>query len=99
MSNASWLVGGLTPAAVESYAALLLALRRLDDTEATTPCQRPAHAHLWTSEKPAEREAAAWRCQSCPLLTRCAAHAEDGERWHAWGGADRTTRAKTKETR
>ena len=90
MSNASWLVGGLTPAAVESYASLLVALRRLDDTEATTPCQRAADAHLWTSEKPDEREAATWRCRPCPVLALCAAHAEHGERWHSWAGEDRT---------
>ena len=95
--TASWVTGGLSPAGVESYALLLVALRKLEDIGATTPCQKPADAHLWTSEKYAEREAAGYRCQACPVLALCAAHADDGERWHSWAGADRSPRPKKKE--
>ena len=95
--TASWVTGGLSSAAVESFARLLVSLRKLEDTGQTTPCQRPADRHLWTSESHADREAAGYRCQACPVLDVCAAHAKGGERWHAWAGADQTPRPKAKK--
>ncbi len=94
--SASWLVGGLSPAAVESYAALTVALARLADDGRLTPCQSP-HAALWTSDKAPELEAAGYRCSTCPVLAACRAHA-DNERHNTWGGVDRTMTARSNPT-
>lgn len=87
---------GLTPAARESFAALLVALDDLEDRGLIPPCRNPQRAHLWTSEDPAEREAAAHMCASCPVLDACTAHAPH-ERFGAWGATDRTPRTTNKE--
>lgn len=96
--SGSWLVGGLSPDAIESFAALTLALARLADEGHLTPCQGP-HAALWTSDDHEDREAAAHRCQTCPLLIPCQAHGEH-ERANTWGAADRGPRTyKPRESR
>lgn len=94
--SGSWLVGGLTPAAVESYARLTVALARLADDGRLTPCQGP-HAALWTSDDLEDREAASHRCTACPVLALCDAQGKH-ERHNAWGAHDRSPRPKrTKE--
>lgn len=82
------LVAGLSQDGAVSFAALLATLTRLTDEGVVAPCRGPL-AHLWTSERYAEREAAAHRCATCPALDACQTHAQH-ERWHTWGGADRT---------
>lgn len=84
MTAGSWLIGGLSPDAVESFAALSLALADLAERGLIPPCQNPHAWHRWTSEDGAEREAAAHACQTCPLLDLCTAHGRH-ERAGVWG--------------
>ena len=61
-------------------------------------CGDAETSHHWTSELAAERrQAAAW-CAGCPILTECAAAADETrERWGVWGGLDRETRTPSKK--
>lgn len=80
---------GMSPAAVESAARMLLALRELDVGGRTTPCQHPDRAHWWTSENRAERKAAAGHCEAgaCPVFDLCAEQGRH-ERAGVWAGHD-----------
>jgi hypothetical protein len=73
------------------FTTFLLALRELDTRNLVTPCQMPGLDHLWTSDDHEEREAAAHRCCSCPLLDHCANYAMTTEQFHVWAGVDLTT--------
>ncbi|MET8521518.1 WhiB family transcriptional regulator [Nocardioides sp. NPDC004968] len=56
----------------------------------SVPCRR-AYADLWTSASKPERNAAARRCEGCPVLGLCRDYAEvRGERVGVWRGIDRT---------
>lgn len=81
-----------------AFTTLLLALRELDTRNEITPCQTPGIDHLWTSDDAEDREAAAHRCQPCPLrLTECMTYATTStERHHVWAGLDLTERPKGK---
>ncbi len=58
----------------------------------SVPC-RGQNSHLWTSEQPEEREAAAYRCTGCHVVEMCNRYAEDArERFGVWAGIDRTNR-------
>lgn len=77
--------------------AALVELRRslavLADADALPPCAEQHGHELWTSDAREDRALAAARCLACPVLDACAAAADEGrERWHVWGGADRTPR-------
>jgi hypothetical protein len=84
MTGASWLTGGLSAEAVESYARLVSQLARLADQGETPPCTHPLRWAWWTSDDADEREAATHACTSCPLLDTCTAHAPH-EPAHVWG--------------
>jgi len=57
----------------------------------SVPCREQQSSHLWTSEQPEEREAAAYRCAGCPVIVPCAAYsAAARERFGTWAGVDRT---------
>lgn len=90
--TASWLVGGLSPEGVESYAALVTTLARLADQGEVPPCAHPLRWHLWTSDDAEEREAAAHACTGCPALAACEAHGQH-ERHGVWA-EDRTPRGR-----
>ena len=71
-------------------AAERLAEALLNAINERIPCQGP-HSDWWTSDDAEEREAAARQCQGCPVIEACAAAADEAdERWHVWGGVDRT---------
>lgn len=63
-------------------------------------CGEHADRDLWTSDDRAERRRAAQLCARCPLLHPCAEAAEEmEERWHVFGGVDRTrTRPNNRRT-
>ena len=55
------------------------------------PCA--SNPDLWFSDRAAEREAAAWRCRSCPVIDACAAYADALQpppRHGVWASVDRT---------
>ena len=69
--------------------ALTAALTDMVEHGQRPPCAGPDR-DLWFHDRAAEREAAAWRCRSCPVIDACAAAGEAGdERWGVWGGVDR----------
>lgn len=76
---------------------LTLALVRLAAEGCRPPCGDYNGHELWTSDSPEDRALAVERCQGCPLIRECHQAAEErGERWHVWGGFDRTpSRSKT----
>lgn len=90
---------GLSPAAIESCARLLLALRELDRTGRTTPCQHPDRSHWWTSETRAERQAAASHCTAgaCAVFDLCRDHGRH-ERAGVWAGHDHGVGREPKTT-
>lgn len=57
-----------------SRTELLAAVARLEEVGISTPCQQVAVRDLWTSEDPAELEAAAHRCSPCPIRDACRAY-------------------------
>lgn len=63
-------------------------------------CGEHADRDLWTSDDRDERRRAAQLCARCPLLRPCAEAAEEmEERWHVFGGVDRTrTRPNSRRT-
>ena len=78
--------------------ALADALLVLEDRGEKTPCQGST-GYLWTSEDRYEREAAVHRCTACSLLSLCDAVAQERrERFHVWGGADRTDHGGRRRT-
>lgn len=77
------------------HEALTRALLDLADDGRRTPCQLdPAP---FTSDDWHERTEAAEQCHPCPVLTACDA-AGATERWHLWGGRDRTPTTRRKES-
>lgn len=61
----------------------------------SVPCGEYGNHEQWTSDHLEDRQQAVGRCQSCPVLSVCAAAAdESGEQWHVWGGVDRTRAPK-----
>lgn len=63
------------------------------------PCGDFGGHALWTSDDSADRALAARWCQSCPLIRECHDAAEErGERYHVWGGVDRTADRKLTNT-
>ena len=59
------------------------------------PCGELDDHYLWTSDEPAERAIAAKQCAGCPVIKECAATADAAaEKWHVWGGKDRTTKPR-----
>lgn len=72
------------------WLALQAALTRASDDGKTIPCRGP-RAHLWQSRAHADREAAIWRCRTCPALDPCKAWALAGpEQTGVWGAVDLT---------
>ena len=70
-----------------AYEALANALAEALSARLRVPCIK---SEQWTSEDPHERVQAALACDGCPMLTLCAAAAdENGEVWGVWGGVDR----------
>lgn len=70
---------------------LTLALVQLAATGGRPPCGEYGGHVLWTSEDADDRAVAVQRCQDCPVLAECHQAAEEAdERWHVWGGLDRT---------
>ena len=71
------------------------ALLDLAERGARPPCSQRWAGDLWASDDAGDRRQAAVLCRPCPVLEACAAAADEGdERWHVWGGTDRTNRAK-----
>jgi hypothetical protein len=70
-------------------------LMALADRDQSTPCQSSPHRDRWTSDDPDEREWAAHMCRMCPLLRECGLAADDRkERWHVYGGRDRSVKTR-----
>lgn len=77
------------PTAVTEFAN---ALRQLNDNGTRTPCQTVSKP-WWLSEHKAEREAAAFHCARCPLITECRDYADrqmPRTRYGVFGGRDFT---------
>ena len=70
-----------------AHEALTRALLDLADVGLRTPCQLDPDP--FTSDDPRARAGAVQHCQPCPVLAACDA-VGDLERWHVWGGAERT---------
>ena len=70
---------------------LHLALRVVRLADGHVPCERCPS--LWTSNNPADREAAAHRCRSCPVHDECSA-ASSSERIGVWGSQIRSAGSK-----
>ncbi|MGX7681347.1 WhiB family transcriptional regulator [Jatrophihabitans sp. DSM 45814] len=73
------------------------ALLELADTGGTTPCQ--ADPEAWFEGHPEQLASAAARCAGCPIMTDCAAAAdENNERIGVWGGQDRAVTKRREVT-
>ncbi len=74
-------------------ATLAEGLKTLAENGDLTPCQRDPDP--FTSDDPDDRAEAALACHMCRLIDLWHEHAETtGERWHVWGGTDRTITRK-----
>ena len=75
--------------AAERFTQALIDLR---DEGGLPPCTRSVLAYRWWfSDDPTTRAQAAEWCAPCPVLTECAAAADElGERFGVFGGLDRT---------
>lgn len=84
-------LGGIPTRAQPAWRALANALT----DHPGVPCDgRPE----WTSECAEDREAAAYRCEPCPVLDICAAYAAVAKERHGtWAGADRTRPTSRKD--
>jgi hypothetical protein len=61
-------------------------------------CVDPVDHQLWTSEDQHDRDIAAARCASCPVLVICHETAEErDERWGVWCGHDFSIRPGRKK--
>lgn len=70
--------------------ALRLGIDRLADRDRRTPCG--VDPEPFVSDDPQIRLEAEIACRSCPVLDLCAAYADAAdERWHVWGGRDRSS--------
>lgn len=76
------------------HEALTRALLDLADTGRRTPCQLDPGP--FTTDDWHERAGAAERCRPCPVLAACDA-VGDLERWHVWGGAERTPTTRRRD--
>ncbi|WP_141494393.1 WhiB family transcriptional regulator [Kytococcus schroeteri] len=84
---------------VTAHGLLTFALLDAQGRGQAIPCHGP-RGEWWTSEDADEREAAVHGCQSCPVLTACAAAADDTrEAHHVWGGTDRTRPLRNRPTK
>lgn len=68
--------------AADARQRLNLALRAVRYADEQVPCE--INPNLWTSNNRADREAAAFRCRSCPVRDECAS-ASSFERVGVWG--------------
>ncbi|MBO1767718.1 WhiB family transcriptional regulator [Allobranchiibius sp. GilTou38] len=59
------------------------ALRAVRSADRQVPCE--VTPQLWTSNIRSEREAAGYRCRSCPVRVQCV-EASEFERVGVWGG-------------
>ena len=80
--EAGQLMGEVRGGAEQSRRRLHEALQAVRLAERHVPCE--THTSLWTSNDPADREAAAHRCQSCPVRVECG-EASGAERLGVWG--------------
>lgn len=72
-----------------AHEALLHALGDLERAGQSWPC-RSSDSDLWISDRAEEREAAAYRCAPCPVLTLCSdAAAELKATAGVWAGIPR----------
>lgn len=75
-------MGELRGGAQQARRRLHEALQAVRLAEGHVPCEtRPS---LWTSNDRADREAAAYRCQTCPVRVECG-EASGAERLGVWG--------------
>lgn len=62
-------------------------------------CGEYGAGELWTSDDLEDRRQAVARCRGCPVLKECGAAADERrEKWHVWGGVDRTPPKTRKQT-
>jgi hypothetical protein len=54
-----------------AHGALMGVVSDLREMGEPVPCTKRERSHLWLSEDPAEQEAAALGCVSCPALAAC----------------------------
>lgn len=73
--------------AQRSHRTLREAIERLSGVR--TPCD--VDPEPFVSENRHERLEAESACRACPVMDLCSSYADAaGERWHVWGGQDRT---------
>lgn len=72
----------ISPEAEAARHRLHAALRKVRLGDKKVPCE--INPELWTSNNRADREAAAFRCQSCPVRVECS-EASGFERVGVWG--------------
>ena len=80
-----------TRAERERWTAHSLLMATIDDLREAgepAPCTKRDRSHLWLSEDPAEQEAAALGCVSCPALAACWRYVDaHPEPCGVWAGA------------
>lgn len=70
------------------WSSLQVGLEQAAEDRQEIPCQSD-DARLWSSPRRADREAACWRCQACPVLDPCRAWVVGvREISGVWGGYD-----------
>lgn len=84
-------------AAQAAWLSLAQALDLLEEMGRKTPCQ--ANPAPFVSDELTDRREALKACGHCPVLDLCRTYAEvSDEPWHVWGGQDRPTARRRKDT-